>query len=313
MGTVFNVVLPVFAIILCGFLSAHYRLLGPESTEALNRFVYYIALPVMLFHSMASVETTTIFNWPYISAYAAGQMVTFVLALLVARVVFGLRLAEGGLFSMNSIWGNTGYMGIPLAIVAFGPEGGLPAIIATVYQTIVIIGIVAVMIEVDISKRADALGMIGDVCRGLVTNPLIVAPVLGLLFSMSGLTLLEPIDTFARIVSPAAGPCALFALGMFLVGKPLSQGASEVSGMVLIKLIIQPVITWWFVFHVFDMDPTWGAIAVLMAALPMGATGFVMAQKYGIYIQRTSSATLVSTVLAVVSVSVLFLMAFMQP
>ena len=66
MEPVFNVVLPVFAIILAGFLCGRFGVLGEESTGALNGFVYYVALPVLLFHAMASADPAEILNWPFI-------------------------------------------------------------------------------------------------------------------------------------------------------------------------------------------------------------------------------------------------------
>jgi len=62
MEPVVNAVLPVFAIILCGYLAARTWLLGRESSEALNRFVFYAALPVLLFHAVARVAPSEIFN-----------------------------------------------------------------------------------------------------------------------------------------------------------------------------------------------------------------------------------------------------------
>jgi predicted permease len=72
------------------------------------------------------------------------------------------------------------------------------------------------------------------------------------------------------------------------------------------KLIIHPLVTWWLAFYVFDVEPLWATVAVVMAALPAGANCFVLASRYGVYVQRASSAILLSTVAAVVTVSLLF-------
>lgn len=89
MEPILNVVLPVFAIIAAGYACGHFRLLGDESTDALNRFVYWVALPVLLFHAMAGVEVGRLLNWPFIAAYAGGLIGIWVLAMLFARLVYG--------------------------------------------------------------------------------------------------------------------------------------------------------------------------------------------------------------------------------
>ena len=68
MQAVVNVVLPVFAIVLAGYACGRFRLLGPGGSEALNGFVYFAALPALFFGSLAKVELSQIFNWPYLSA-----------------------------------------------------------------------------------------------------------------------------------------------------------------------------------------------------------------------------------------------------
>jgi malonate transporter len=152
---VINVVLPVFAIILSGYLAGRFKVLGKESGDVLQRFVFFVAMPVLLFYAMARVEVADVLNWPYLSAYLGGQAITFVLAIIVAKFLFKRRLAESALGGMAGIYGNTGYMGIPLIMAAFGPDWAVPAIIATVVNAAVVIGVVAAIIEIDLSVGDD--------------------------------------------------------------------------------------------------------------------------------------------------------------
>lgn len=306
MAPVFNVVLPVFAIILAGYLVGRFRLLGEGSSEALNGFVYYVALPVLFFASMARVEPARIFDWPFLAAYGGGQFLMLIATFAIGRIFFKTSLGETALFGMAAVFGNTGYMGVPLALVAFGPEGTFPAILATVFKSSIIIAVVTALIEVGLRRGAGSGAITRDVAMALLRNPMVVSSALGIAWSFTGLGLAAPVATFCDVLGAAAGPCALFAIGLFLVGKPMRRDLGEVSFAVGLKLILHPLVTWWLAFHVFPVDPAWATIAVVMAALPAGANCFVIASRYGIYIQRASATILISTALSVVTVSLLF-------
>ena len=91
-------------------------------------------------------------------------------------------------------------------------------------------------------------------------------------------------------------------MGLFLVGKPLSSGRTEVGWVVFVKLIVNPAAAWVLAIWLqLDVELTRGA--VLLSALPTGALLFVIAQRYGVYEQRSSTIILVSTVLSVFTVS----------
>lgn len=306
MQSIVNVVLPIFAIVLAGYVSGRRGLLGSESSAALNGFVYYVALPVLLFKAMAQVDTHDVLNGPYIAAYAGGQTVTLVLGMIVARTVFRASLAEAATHGTAAIYGNVGYMGIPLVLTAFG-EAALPAaIISTIINAAVNIAVLTAFIETD-QHRGGGADVVRDVARALGRNPILIAPILGFAWAMTGIPLPTPLVTFGSVLGAAAGPCALFSLGLFLVGKPLSEGRAEVASMTSLKLLIHPLVTWGLAVWLLQDQPTWATVCILMAALPTGANLYILTQKYGVYVARTSTAILASTVLSVITLSILFL------
>src|SRR3546814_6720323 len=96
-----------------GYATGHFACLGTEGSEALTRFVYFIALPALFFVSMARVTLAEVFNLPFLGAYGGGAAATFVIAVAVARLAFPNRLGALGLAGLSAIFSNTGYMGIP--------------------------------------------------------------------------------------------------------------------------------------------------------------------------------------------------------
>ncbi len=307
MQAIFDVVLPVFGLILAGVLAGRFRLLGQDSSEALNRFVYYFSLPAVLFLGMARVPVEQAANLPFIAAFFGGSMVVYVVVFVVARLAFPGRVAEYALGGMSGTFANSGYMGIPLFMTAFGAKGLLPVFISTVLNTAVLIGIVITIIELEEHRDAGAARAAAKVGRALATNPLVMSCAAGIAYSAAGLKLPAPVATFGDLLGAAAGPCALFAIGLFLASRSLGalmggRKAIEVSWLVAVKLVLQPALTWGIGAYL-GLEPFWLAAAVILAALPTGALTFVVATNYGVYIERASAVILASTVVSVLTLS----------
>jgi malonate transporter len=75
--------------------------------------------------------------------------------------------------------------------------------------------------------------------------------------------------------------------------------------MTTFKLFIHPAAMYLATTYLFDVDPLWATVAILGASLPVAANVFIVAKQYDTYVDRTSSAILVSTIVSVVTVSAL--------
>lgn len=302
MDALITVTLPIFGIMLAGYLAGRFRLLGQDSTAALNGFVYFVALPALFIKAMAQAPFEQIFNGPFLAAWYGGQLGVFALSLLLATFVFRDRLGALSMHSISAIFANTGYMGIPLLMTAFGDAATLPAVIVTVANGAVVMAFLTAILEIDRSSGSLA-NIAKDVGLGLVKSPLVLSAAFGLTLSALQVQIPGPIVTFLDLLGDAAGPCALFAMGLFLVGQSIRRGAIEVCWVSALKLIAHPLLTWWIASEVLVMPPIYVACAVIMAALPTGSLIFVVGERYGIYVQRAAAIILVSTVASVPTVS----------
>lgn len=301
----FDVVLPVFAIIAAGYVCGRQSLLGPESSEALNKFVYWVALPALLFKAMAGVNLAQVYDRSFLISFSGALAITWAVTSLSGWFFFHLDPAEAALHGLNGAYPNTGFMGIPLAIAAFGEQAALPAIVATIIS-VLSVALAIVPIEIARQNSGNLFRSVGHVCLALARNPMMVAPCAGLVWAWTGLPLPTPLLTFTSILGAAAGPCALFSIGLFLVGKPLVEGSVEVAAMAFAKLVLHPVLTAALILLLLPTNPLWTKVAILSAALPIGSGPFVLAQAHGIYVRRTSTVMLVTTVLSLVTISVVF-------
>jgi len=121
----------------------------------------------------------------------------------------------------------------------------------------------------------------------------------------------RPIAIYCDLMGASAGPCALFAIGLFLATQSMKANLLEVGWISALKLVVQPALAWFLIQTLFPLDPFWAGSAIILAGLPTGALTFVVASQYRIYVERTSAAILMSTIASVVTLS--FLLATYAP
>jgi predicted permease len=315
MWATLGVVLPVFFIVLCGFLAGHYEIVPSTGAKSLNDYVYYFALPALLFLSLAKAPVERLADWSFVGANVGGIVAVFFISVAVAVAMFGRRFPAASLHGMLGSFGNTGYMGVPLAIAAFGRDAALPAAVATVIHNIPSVAAVIFSFEASEAKSKTDGGekrgtgrILVDVLQAILINPITLSVLVGAGVAVLGVSLPNPVQDFASLLRDAAAPTGLFAVGLALAGQDdslLLRGGSrrlEVAAPVVVKLAIHPLIAFLLVTYVFHMEPLWAAVTVLMSALPVGATAYVFAQRYETMVEETSLAILASTIVSVVTI-----------
>ena len=298
-----NIVLPLFAILLAGYCAGRSGLFGDTSSAVLNRFVFVVSLPSLVFVSLSRVTVDQFFNWPFLGTLGGGMLATYLISMAVARLVFPGSLAQLGLHGLAAMYSSTGYIGLPILLIAFGNEALVPGIIGAVITGAVFMPIAIVLVEISKRDKSRPFNLIPLI--NVARNPIFVATAAGLLVSASGFGLPKPVAMFCDLLGGAFTPCALFSAGLFMVGCRVAGDGREIGWLVLMKLAIHPLITWWLAYHVFELEGILPAVAVIQAALPCGVPVFVLAQQYQIFVARANAAVVVSTALSVVTLSVL--------
>lgn len=304
MLSVLLIVLPIFALIFAGWGARRLGVLGPAATGELNRFVVWLALPALLFDIVANASWRELWLPGFAATFGLGALAVFVLPLIWAPVR-RRPLADAAIDGLNVAYPNTGFVGFPLAGAVFGAVALAPTLIATILTVCLVFALALVLIEVGLQPKGRMRATAGKVALSLARNPLLVAPALGVAALALGMHTPEPVERFLKLLGGAASPCALVALGLFLgekvEGTPPSNAA--VAAMVALKLIGQPAITWLMATQVFRLDPISTHVAVLMAALPTGTGPFMLAEFYKREAGVTSRAILISTILAVATIT----------
>ena len=301
-------VVPIFALIFAGWIVRRGGVLGAHSVSELNQFVVWLALPALFFDIVAHTHWATIWRPGFILSFGIGSLAVF--GLTVAVRARRIPLPDAAIDGLNAGYSNCGFMGFPLALVAFGKQTLPLTAIASIITVCIVFGVAILLIEVGLQEKSHPLAVLRKVALSLVRNPLLVAPALGAVVAALGLEVPQAAETFLKLLGGAASPCALVVIGLFLAERGNApSGKSGLAGgptlwLVAAKLLAQPAATWALAALVFRLPAIQVQTAVLLSALPTGTGPFMLAEFYRRDGTVTSNVILVSTVLSVLTVSV---------
>jgi len=305
---ILNVALPIFGVILAGYLAGLWRILGGEATAALNAFVSYFALPVLFFGTLARTPVGAVLDPALMLGFGAVVLATFLLGMATTRLVARGGLAAMSLQGIAASWGNVGYMGVPLCLAAFGEAGLPPAMLSVIVTAVVAMVIGVMLIELEVAAGQGPLRTFLRAAFNVARNPLPLSMALGLAVSAVGLPIPTPVEKWLDLLGAAAAPCALFAIGLFLSDKSIKSGLAEAGLASTIKLLLQPALAALILPLFVDLGSFTGKVALLMAALPTAANAFVLAKQFEVQVEQNSASVLLSTAFSVVTVSALLVL-----
>ncbi|WP_058306309.1 AEC family transporter [Gracilibacillus massiliensis] len=309
MAELLQVVIPLFAIILCGFLAGRFSLISFNSTSSLNNFVYYFALPALLFLSISTAPVEQLLDWNFIFLNVSIITTMFVFSMLIFRFVFRKKFPDLSLYGMITTYGNTGFLGIPLLITAFGQAAAIPAAIINFVYDVLIISFVIITFELEKSRKDNPTNLFLLIIKSIFINPINASLILGVLVALTSIPVPESVYVFTEILSPAAGPTALFALGLGLSGerqvlKNKNFQMAELMTLVGLKLIVLPLLAIFYIYFIFQPENAmWAKSVILLSAVPTGALVYVFADKYKTMTKQVPLYILVTTVLSIFTIA----------
>ena len=309
MHTVLNAALPVFGLMLLGFLAGRSGRFEPSATDTLNRFAFYFALPSLIFIAMTKVAPDQLRQFGFLAAFAGGAVVTCIAGYVISRAK-GQPAADALIEGCNAGYSNVGFMGVPLCLLIFGREGIAPAAMSVLLTACVQFLVAIILVELALKGGENLRKAVRQVLISLIRNPLFIAPLAGITVSMTGLTVPAPLEQFALLLGNAAAPTALFCIGLSLAQTKLaSHDYAAIARLTALKLLLQPAIAAALALYVFSLPKMWAQAAILLSALPIGSGIFTIAKTYERDTGVTSGAILTSHVVSVLTLS--FLIALM--
>ncbi|QFT91251.1 putative transporter YfdV [Roseovarius sp. THAF9] len=298
---IFLQTLPFFLLIGLGYWAGRTGFFSEEATAYLTKFVFYFALSAMLFRFSANLTMSEIFDWRFVMAYLWGTAFVYGLVTLVA-FFRKLKAEEAAFEAQCGVIGNVGFLGVPMLTLLLGEDAIGPVMLVLAVDLIVFGSLIVIVVTGTRDGRM-SLGIFRTVGIGLVKNPMIVSITLGLAWSAFDLPIPNVMNDFLSLLGGAATPGALFAIGASLATK--SAERLFVAGWLSFnKLILHPLFVAFSALYLFPVDPYPAAVMITAAALPVAGNVYILAEHYRVAPQRVSASILISTAIAVITVSV---------
>ncbi|MCP1471750.1 hypothetical protein J3E64_003463 [Sphingobium sp. OAS761] len=305
--TIIGALFPVFGLILTGYVCGRYDILGDRAFEVLNRFVIAITLPILTFRSIAHMDPRSLAVPVMILAVTAGALTTYALGFAVERR-FGRPTGEANIAALCACFSNTGFIGLPVAMLAFGRDSAAPVAVTMLIYSAIVFTVGLIMSEVSLAQAHGTTTGVKLAARSVIRSPLILLALAGVAWSVLGLPLSGPADMLLATLAQATAPCALTAIGIFIALPRRNAAPGPIGRVVTLKLIGQPLITAGFLLLLPPIPPLWAKVAILMAAMPCGASSFVLAGKAGRWAMELSAwaVTLTTSLASLTLIGVLW-------
>ena len=272
-----------------------------QSSAVLARFVIEFALPFALFIAAATAKPSELFHPAFVASLAAGVFGVFIGGFLVSRFVFRHKAREASLQALGCAFPNMAYCGPPVLLAVVGASGLLPVVVGNLLVTVLLVPATLVMLASGEGGAKEGHGVAAAVLHA-ISQPLVFLPIAGALVSIAGIPMPKLVVDAVDEVGRAAAGTALFTLGLIVAQTRLSLDR-EILFNVATKNIVQPALMLGAGLAL-GLDVPMLKMVLLTGVLPSATEVPALSIAHQSYAQKAAATTMVSTLFAIVSISV---------
>ncbi len=302
MLNVIEIVLPVFLVIGLGYTIRRMGLVGGAFFSEVNKLVYYVCLPLLLIYKIAGADFSTSFNFRLVIATSAGVACCFGISYLYGKWR-SFPAPVHGSFCQGSFRGNLAYIGLAIVFNAYGDIGLTRAgiLLGFLVPVLNFFAILALLLPQQQQQTS-----FKEIIKQLISNPLILASLAGLLWSFFKLPMPIILDRTLNITTGMTLPLALISIGGSFSLANLKGDIGKAALATAMKLLFLPLITGvlMILLNVSGLD---FAIGLLMAGAPTAVATYIMACQMGADGDLAGTIVIMATSFSAVSYSILLL------
>ena len=305
-NTILLALVPIFFVMVLGYGAGRLRIVDNHHVEGLNALVMNFALPASLFAATASAPRNELFaQVPLFVVLGVVMMVVFLLAWYWLQYRSSeVSRADASLQALTIAFPNLAGVGLPILSDVLGPAGTVPVAVALASGSILVSPLALILVELSGKGGGTATptARMRSALWHALTKPVVLAPALGILFSLCELKTGRIIEACLLLIGQAAPGVALFLTGLILSGQSFRSNWTVV-GAIGLGNIIRPLLTAAVVF-VLPVPSETAKVAILLSALPSGFFGILFAVNYKLDSATVGSIVIASTGFSIVTMAI---------
>lgn len=306
-NTILLALTPIFFVMLLGYGAGKFTVVDNQHVGSLNALVMNFALPASLFAATASATRNEMFAQAPLFIILGGVMLVLFIGWYFLQIHwFGVSKPDASLQALTIAFPNLAGVGLPILANVLGPAGAVPLAVAIAAGSIIISPLSLILVEMSVPKEGGAVNgakkpVVGALWHAL-TKPVVLAPAVGIVFSLCGLTTGRVVEACLLLIGHAAPGVALFLTGLILSSQKFQMNR-KVVGATWVADIIRPLLTA-AVVYALPIPAETAKIAILLAAVPSGFFGILFAVNYRLDSAAAGSMVIASTVFSIITMAI---------
>ena len=296
---------PVFFVLLLGYAAGKFHIVDNHHVDGFNALVMNFALPASLFAATASASRSQMIEQAPLFLVFGLTMLILYAAWYAGVRASGVSRSDASLQALTIGFPNLAGVGLPIVASVLGPSGTVPVAVALAAGSILISPLTLIIVEMSASKAHGgeiSVRQILTAVRRALTKPIVVAPALGILLSLSGLKLGALADACLSLIGNAAAGVALFLTGLILSAQSFKLDWKVVAATAASD-VIRPLLAVGVVYA-FPISSEAAKTAILLAAVPSGFFGILFAVNYRLDYATAGSMVIASTAFSIVTMAI---------
>ena len=314
MEIIFTTIIPLLVIGGAGYISVVTKVFSIETAEHLNKILFTVCVPVLLFRLIVTIDFDTGPSLYYIATYYGIAIILFFIHQISAKFLFKREHKSIPIFAFTSIFGNSVSVGLPAMIFLLGEEKSYPYVIIISFHALILVTFCTIVTECYQSNKEKSLRgfflstIIKNIWTSLYKNTLLIGLFLGAIYRIAGFEWVPVLENIAKPLGYAALPLALFSMGMVLTQYKIMGQIYQSCYITISKLLVFPLCVYLCMHYIVQFPPIWVLCATFCAALPCGTNAYIFAHYYKIGERMATTSIFITTLLSLITLSCLIVL-----
>lgn len=294
-----NATFPIFLVIVIGYVLMQIGMLNENFVTVANKFNFKVTLPFLVFRDISNANIREDFDVIFVLFCAAATTVCFFTIWGAAKLFIKDKTITGA-FVQASFRSSAAVMGIAFIQNIYGNSGMAPLMIIGSVPLYNIYSVIVLTMEAEDSGEGKE--KIKKALKGIITNPIIIGILLGLIVSLLGITFPTVINKTVQNMAVLASPLALITIGAGFEGRKALAKIKPTIAVAMIKLLVQTAVFLPIAITMGFREEKLIAILIMLAS-PTTPSCYIMAKNMKNDGVLTASAVVMTTLFSSVTLT----------